>query len=96
MNCWEFKECGRELGGKNTGKLKICPASTHVMLNGVHGGVNAGRACWVVAGTMCQGSVQGTFANKIKDCSACDFYSKVREEEGSNITMTFDLLEKAG
>jgi len=51
-------------------------------LDGIHGGKNAGRACWVVAGTMCRGKVQGTFAKKFKDCRRCNFYIKVRLEEG--------------
>jgi len=35
---------------------------------------NAGCLCWIVAGTMCGGSVQGTFAQKIGSCLECDFY----------------------
>jgi hypothetical protein len=31
---------------------------------------------------MCKGEVQGTFALKYKDCAVCDFYCKVKEEEG--------------
>lgn len=27
LNCWEFMRCGREVGGKNTEKLGVCPVS---------------------------------------------------------------------
>lgn len=30
--------------------------------------------CWLTAGTMCGGSVQGVFAQKYKDCALCDVY----------------------
>ncbi len=81
LNCLEYKKCGREPGGQDTGEFGICPASTEKRLHGVHGGINAGRACWVVAGTFCRGEVQGTFAKKYKNCEVCDFYRLVREEE---------------
>ena len=37
-------------------------------------GINAGRACWLVAGTFCDNKVSGTFAEKIDTCRNCDFY----------------------
>lgn len=95
-NCWELKGCGREQQGKNAKELGVCPAAAEVRLDGVHSGKNAGRACWVVAGTMCRGQVQGTFAQKYADCGKCDFYITVREEElqGRTLVMTITLLEK--
>jgi hypothetical protein len=32
-----------------------------------------GRPCWAVAGTFCDGEVQGTFAKKLINCMDCDF-----------------------
>jgi signal transduction histidine kinase len=61
--CWEFMQCGRE---KNC-EAK-CPANP-----------NFGRICWAVAGTLCAGKVQGTFAQKITSCRNCDFYRHVKE-----------------
>jgi len=85
LNCWEFKQCGREPGGANS-QLGSCPAVSEKKLDTVHGGKNAGRACWVVAGTLCNGEVQGTFAKKYSGCEKCDFYDKVwKEEQGSYI-----------
>lgn len=82
INCWEYKRCGREPGGLNAEDSGICPAASHEAYDGTHGGGFAGRACWLVAGTMCDGEVQGTFAQKFKNCMACDFYLLVMKEEG--------------
>jgi len=82
MNCWEFKKCGREAGGANAAEFGVCPAFIEKRLDGIHGGVSAGRACWVIAGTYCGGTIQGTFAEKEHNCLACDFYKLVRKEEG--------------
>ena len=46
-------------------------------------GKNGGRACWVVAATLCGGKEQGGFGQKYKSCAKCDFYLQVRTEEGS-------------
>ncbi len=81
LNCWEFKKCYRQLGGKKTETLGVCPASTETKLNGIHGGKNAGRACWVVAGTRSIGSIQCISALNIRDCIECDFYKYVKKEE---------------
>lgn len=66
LNCWEFKKCGREKDGANTADLGVCPASTETALHGVHDGTNSGRACWVMEGTLCAASVQGSFFRKIQ------------------------------
>ncbi len=62
--CWEYMKCGRDVDSE----LK-CPAYP-----------NFGRVCWVVAGTFCEGKVQGTFAQKYEDCRKCEFYKKAIEE----------------
>jgi hypothetical protein len=93
-NCWEFKKCGRESYGPNSLELGVCPAYDEQRLDGVHGGINSGRCCWVVAGTMCGGKVQGTFAQKEKNCLSCDFYDSVMKEEHDNFLLMSQLLEK--
>lgn len=82
-NCWEIKNCGRQEGGKNAKELGICPAYSEARLDGVHGGKNAGRACWIVAGTLCGRKVQGTYAAQLSSCIACDFYQLVKIEESA-------------
>lgn len=91
-NCWDFKRCGREVGGNKVKELGICPASTERLLNGVHDGENSGRACWVVAGTFCGGQVQGTFAKKFENCEQCEFYKSVKQEEGLKFKISTRLL----
>jgi len=92
LNCWEFKKCGRGLGGENAFQ-EVCPAATNVLLDGIHEGTNAGRACWVVSGTMSNREVQGTFAQKTKHCGHCDFYLTVKTEEAENFQITHNLLK---
>ncbi len=91
-NCWEFKQCGREPGGSNVKELGMCPASTEPRLDGVHEGYCAGRSCWVVAGTLCGGEIQGSFAKKYGDCEKCEFYNSVRKEEGLKFKLSSMLL----
>jgi hypothetical protein len=77
-NCWEYKKCGREPGGIKVHELGVCPATVEEGLDGTHGGKNGGRACWAVAGSLCGGKVQGTFAQKYGNCVICDFFKIVK------------------
>jgi len=81
INCWEFKNCGREPGGKKSAELGVCPATTYPDLDGAHNGRNAGRACWAIAGSLCGGKVQGTYAQKLNNCWRCEFMNAVKKEE---------------
>lgn len=93
LNCWEFKECGREKGGANVAELGVCPASIDKVLHGVHDGENCGRACWVMEGTLCAASVQGSFLEKFKKCIACNFFHEVEAQEGRDLKNAKDLLQ---
>jgi len=92
LNCWEFKKCGREPGGKNAGALGVCAAATETRCNGANCGANGGRACWLVSGTLCGGEVQGHFAQKLTTCKDCDFYKQVHEEEGAACQPESEIL----
>lgn len=83
LNCWEHKKCGRQPGGPKTAELGACPAATDATQNGKNGGTNGGRFCWKIAGTLCGGKVQGTFASKMMNCAQCDFFALVKSEEGA-------------
>ena len=83
VNCWEYKKCGRQPGGTRVHDLGVCPVTTHEKLTGVHGGTSAGRACWVVAGSLCGGRIQGAYAQKLNNCWKCDFMNAVKKEEES-------------
>lgn len=92
-NCWEFMKCGRQYGGKESGGSP-CPASTTIRLDTVHGGKNAGRACWVIAGSMSGQAPVGKFTIINGNCSNCQFYLTVREEEGEGFIFAPTLLAK--
>lgn len=87
MNCWEIKKCGREAGGLKVAELGACPASVEAKTDGINSGRNGGRCCWAIAGTLCGGRVQGTFASKQLNCNSCEFYKSVKEEEGSGFSL---------
>ena len=85
VNCWDFMECGVK---------EDCPAYSETRLDGEHGGINGGRACWVAAGTFCNGPVKGFFAGKLSSCRQCDFYEHVQKEEKSKFMLSVLLLSK--
>ena len=94
LNCWEYMKCGRGPKGAKAKKLGVCPAAAEKRLDKVHGGINSGRACWIVAGTYCGDTVQGTFAKKQVACKRCDFYMKVHREEGSEVENNNAILRR--
>lgn len=96
LNCWEFMKCGH---GPDSGlgtARRCCPAALERRLDGVHGGVNGGRACWVVPGTVCSSEPVGTFAKKLYLCAECEFYESVQAEEFPHFTLTPNLLAMLG
>jgi len=86
MNCWQAKNCGRQPGGPKVRELGVCPAAA-TESSGINGGTNGGRICWAIAGTLCGGKVQGTFAQKAANCMECPFYAQVRHEEGASFKL---------
>ena len=92
-NCWEFFKCGREPNGSKVGEFGICPAATDERLNGQNNGSNGGRACWVIAGTFCEGKIQGSHSEKEAECMDCDFFWKAKEEEGDSYVTPSKLLD---
>ncbi len=92
LNCWEYMLCGREPGGTHVNQSGVCPATVDERFDGRHRGINAGRACWVVAGTVSKGVVHCSYAGDGKKCGTCDFYKIVKSEEGDNLHPTICLL----
>jgi hypothetical protein len=95
-NCWEVKRCGRQPGGANAQRDGICPASTLTAVDGTNGGINGGRACWALTGTMSGPAekVQGIFARDMTSCYACKFYEQVMMEELENFEGTVQIVRK--
>lgn len=73
-NCWEIKECGREVGGVMVLELGQCIVSKN----------NMGHSCWALAGTLCGGEVQGTAAQKEGNCILCGVYQKYHRNTGAD------------
>lgn len=94
LNCWDFHKCGRGPDAGNREGFEPCPAATEERLHGVNGGENAGRCCWAIAGTMCDGEPQGTFSKKYKHCGRCAFYQKVKEDEREAFVPTIILFKR--
>lgn len=94
QNCWEFKKCGRQQGGAKAAELGVCKAASEKRANGINRGSNGGRACWAIAGTLCGGTVQGSFASKVMNCMKCEFYQLVGATEGPNHQSAKDILAR--
>jgi hypothetical protein len=92
-NCWEFMACGKEVHGRKTEqKEDVCSAALESRLDGMHGGRSAGRACWVVGGTRCDGQAQHDFKLKRQACESCAFYQAVKDEEGEFFLLPDEML----
>ena len=82
INCWEFMKCERGPGERLHDQGGICPATKGSSLDGLNEGKQAGRACWLVAGTFCNHTISGTYAQKIESCRHCRFYKQVNKVPG--------------
>lgn len=94
LNCWQFKKCGRGPGGDKVAELGLCPAATETKLDGVNYGDKAGRACWALVGTNCHKNQPINFALHLSECSKCDFYQLVYEQEDWNYHDAKAILKK--
>ena len=95
QNCWEAKKCGREPNGGKADEFGVCPAAEEQRADGIHGGTNGGRCCWVVAGTLCKGAnAQGAYTEKFGDCQKCDFYAMVKREEEPHFKIGLTILKE--
>lgn len=61
-------KCGREPGGALAQELGICPGAALTQTD-----------CWLIAGTLCNGEAQGTYARKFESCIICEYYNKMQE-----------------
>ncbi|MBU1863082.1 MAG: hypothetical protein KKH94_05425 [Candidatus Omnitrophica bacterium] len=87
LNCWQFKNCRRQWGALKSQERGVCPAAKDTSHTGKNGGVCGGRYCWKIDVTFCDDEIQGNAGSKIARCSQCDFYKKVKEEEGKDFIL---------
>jgi hypothetical protein len=71
-------KCGREVGGDRTDELGICPVSTFLSADGLNGGVNGGRICWIIEENGCSDKS----IHRKDFCFQCELRFKVTNEEG--------------
>jgi hypothetical protein len=72
--------------------MGVCPAVIETRLDGLNSGLNAGRACWVIIGTLCGGVPCDDLEEKFETCARCGFYHRVKEEEGADYLYYTSLL----
>ncbi len=95
-NCWDVKKCERGPGGAKAHEFGVCQAAAEQRADGIHGGINGGRCCWVIAGTLCKGATpQGDYMQKFcSDCQNCDFYSMVKKEEEPHFKVGMVIMKE--
>ncbi len=70
-----------------------CPVPHMAGYDSMNGGINGGRICWLITGTLCNEDVQLTYSHKLNTCRQCAFYLAVEEEEGSKLCLPIDIIE---
>ena len=91
LNCWQFKNCGREKGGLLADILGVCPVSIEMKYDGANGGIAAGRACWCFKNSNSFHDPSDFGLPKV--CHECEFYRRVVFEEAENTRHRFTLTE---
>ena len=86
-NCWNFKKCGREVGGKNSEEHGVCPTAKSGKHDGLNNGQFGGRICWATTGTLCNDGVQGATGDKLMSCINCEFLKQVQDDEGRDFIL---------
>jgi hypothetical protein len=74
LNCWDFKKCCKETDSRGNGN-NICQVKKEFYANGLNGGINGGRICWMIMDSLCKKKNQTV-------CFQCEFHYKVMAEEG--------------
>ena len=93
MNCWEYMASGRHRDGSGKEGCSQCPVPQMTNYDGINGGRNGGRACWIITGTLGDRDVQMTFSHKLATCLKCNVYIAIKEEEGDNLCLPIDISE---
>ncbi len=80
-NCWEVRDCGRTERGKDGTPPCAVVLARHA--NGVNSGVNGGRVCWSIVGSLCSDrKVASDLSGEQSNCTTCGFFQQVWDEEG--------------
>jgi len=93
-NCWEICNCGHEPGGNKVAIDGVCPASIETSADGIHGGKNAGRACWAIQKTLSCGENRPKTEYQWENCRRCFFYWDVLSAEKDNYASIHEIMQK--
>jgi len=83
LNCWEFKNCGREPGGLLAARYGVCPVARAYKYDGRNDGQAAGRACWLVPRRFEHANRRAQIPT-IAACRDCAFFRRVQFELEAN------------
>lgn len=81
-NCWDFMKCGRGPEGDKVDESGLCPAAAETAADGLNGGINGGRICWVIGENGCKDMTMFPDLKPEDCCFQCEFRFKVKNEEG--------------
>jgi hypothetical protein len=92
-NCWDYMKCGKGPGGDKAETCGTCPIATETLADGLNGGINGGRICWIVVENKCVEEVKCSSLHRKSSCFSCEFRYKVMVEEGLlNVCQTTGVL----
>lgn len=86
MNCWTYMQCDREPGGKNVPERGVCAAASHPWPDGINGGINGGRTCWLVRNTQCMEALAEKSSGRQVECGNCEFRLLVEKEKNAGMS----------
>ena len=86
-------KCGYGPGEELAEEFGVCPVASITSLDGTHGGMNAGRCCWMIKGTHCFNETQGSVIGKIEICKECEVYRQIKIQESQNFKDFEDLIK---
>ncbi len=87
LNCWQFKNCGREKGGLMSKTLGVCPVSQAMRCDGQNQGIAGGRVCWSIRNSGNRLTRSGICSSSC--CQKCEFYRRVLYEEAEKTKFRF-------
>ena len=92
LNCWEYKNCGREKGGLMVPILGECPVASAMRFDGVNEGQAGGRACWVAAKSSNRLAAAQIGSRSNNKCHNCEFYRRVLHEEADMVQFRYESV----
>jgi len=87
LNCWQFKNCGREKGGLMASTLGVCPVAEAMRCDGQNHGIAGGRVCWSLRVSGNRLTSSGICSSP--SCHNCEFYRRVLYEEAEQAQFRF-------